>query len=69
MDAARRKMFEDAFAHENKLKETIRLLLDYVDMLGAELDETAPIAHLHGWRSTRAEEGKRIRKALGSKEE
>ena len=69
MTPARRKMFEDAFANERKLKETIKLLLDYVDLLGAELDELALFAANRGWKSSRAEEGKRIRQALGITEE
>ena len=64
-----RKIFEEALSHENKQKETIRLLLDYIDMLGAEISELAPFAANHGWKSSRVEEGKRIRQALGSKEE
>jgi hypothetical protein len=36
----------------------------YAALLGAELNETATIAHLHHWRSTRFEEGKRLRAEL-----
>lgn len=64
----RRQMFEEALAYEGKLRQTAILLLDYIDLLGAELEETAPIAHDHGWRSSRVEEGKRIRAALGIKD-
>lgn len=61
----RRQMFEEALAHEGKLRQTAVLLLDYIEVLSAELDETAPMASLHGWKSSRVEEGRRIRIALG----
>lgn len=60
----RRQMFEEAAAL-GKPEETVILLLDYIDMLSAELNETAQIAHLYHWRSSRVEEGKRLRAALG----
>jgi hypothetical protein len=69
-------MFEKALeadvqnaAKYEKLRQTALLLLDYIDVVSAELDETAPIAHSRGWRSTRVEEGRRIRAALGIHDE
>ena len=50
-----------------KLKSTILVfnyikeLESYVKFLTDELDELAPIAHVHGWRSTRTEEGENRR--------
>jgi len=33
----------------------------YMKLLGAELDEIAPLASAHGWKSSRYEEGKQCR--------
>lgn len=41
------------------------LLLEYITLLSEELDETVPVAYAHGWRSSRHEEGERLRKLLG----
>ena len=43
----------------------IELLREYVALLGKELAETAIISHTHGWRTSRFEEGKALRKKLG----
>lgn len=40
----------------------------YVDLLRKELEETVSIAYVHGWRSTRFEEGKLLRAELGIRE-
>jgi len=42
---------------EKKLKE-------YIKLLGEELDELAVLAHTHGWRSTRGEQGLRLRNEI-----
>lgn len=50
-----------------KLDEQVRLIglwRQYVELLGKELQEVAPIAHDRGWRSTRHEEGKKLREQL-----
>lgn len=39
---------------------------EYIALLGKELDETASIAHIHGWRSSRVEEGKILREEIAS---
>ena len=57
----RRKLWEDVLAQDQRRRSLLILLLDYIDLLGAELDETALVAHVHGWRSTRHEEGNRLR--------
>ena len=36
----------------------------YVQLLEAELDETVTWAAVHGWRSSRFEEGERLRAAI-----
>lgn len=41
---------------------------EYVDLLTEELGETAVLAALRGWKSTRCEEGERLREALRPKE-
>lgn len=60
----RRKLIEDTIQQEDKLKRLCLLLLDYIDLLTAELNETAIMASLHGWKSSRVEEGKVIREKL-----
>ena len=37
----------------------------YTDLLVAELQEVVGMAAMHGWKSSRYEEGKRLRAALG----
>lgn len=61
----RRKRFEEILVHEAHRRKVTVLLLDYIDMLVAELEETSGIAFVHGWRSSRVEEGKRLRAELG----
>ncbi len=34
---------------------------EYIKLIGDELYETVPLAAMHGWQSTRHEEGKRQR--------
>jgi hypothetical protein len=52
-----------------KLSRTALLLIDYIEMLSRELDEAADMAALHGWKSTRVNQGKRLRAELGISEE
>ncbi len=52
------------------MKQLLKEYKNYIKLLGEELDETVPIAHAHGWRSTRYDRGKQIREnieKLGSK--
>ena len=39
-------------------------LITYIGLLGRELDELAVLAHLHGWRTIRKEEGEKARAKL-----
>ena len=39
-------------------------LISYIALLGKELDGTASLAHIHGWRSGRVEEGEEARARL-----
>ena len=39
-------------------------LTQYIELLKSECDDMAVIAHVHGWRSDRVEEGKRMRAEL-----
>lgn len=41
-------------------------LKEYIQLLSDELSEVAPIAFVHGWRSNRFEEGKKLRRTLRS---
>lgn len=64
MTSERRQLWEQALAEGPHLRKLSLLLLDYIDLLGAELDETAPMAHARGWRSSRVAEGERLRAAI-----
>jgi len=44
--------------------ELIKALDEYIELLGDELNELAGLAHVHGWRSGRAEQGKDLRKKI-----
>jgi hypothetical protein len=50
----------------NKLIKYNVLLLDYNDLLSQELNEVAPIAIAHRWKSTRFEEGERLRNEINN---
>ena len=39
-------------------------LISYIGLLGKELDELAILVHVHGWRTTRKEEGEKARAKL-----
>ena len=68
----RTEMFRQALMglceNATKARKTAALLLDYIEMLSAELEETAPLAAMRGWKSSRIEEGRRLREALGVEE-
>jgi len=42
----------------------IKAYQDYIELLGLEMDELAPFAATHGWKSSRYEEGKKARKLI-----
>lgn len=42
----------------------IKALEKYIVMLGKELDEVVPMASIHGWKSSRYEEGKKMREKI-----
>lgn len=44
--------------------ELVKALEDYIVLLGKELDEVVPMASVHGWKSSRFEEGKKMRKKI-----
>ncbi len=46
------------------LRAEIALRTKYEELLGAELDELISSASIRGWRSSRAGEGKRLRKEI-----
>jgi len=43
------------------MKDLVAALDHYVKLLSDELNEITMLAHVHGWRSTRSEEGKIVR--------
>jgi hypothetical protein len=52
---------------ENERDEVSKLLKiteQFLDLLGEELHDTAVIASLHGWKSTRIEQGKVLREKI-----
>ena len=42
----------------------IKTLQEYIVLLGKELDEVVPMASVHGWKSSRYEEGKVARRKI-----
>jgi len=44
--------------------ELIKAFQEYIVLLGKELDEVVPMASVHGWKSSRFEEGKKIREKI-----
>jgi len=44
--------------------ELIKTLQEYIVLLGKELDEVVPMASVHGWKSSRFEEGKKMREKI-----
>ena len=58
---------KDGISEEDRLigyVDYISELISYIGLLGKELDAVVPLAHVHGWRSTRHEEGKEARAKL-----
>lgn len=49
-------------AKERIYEQKYNDLIEYVKLLTDELNEVVPIAHVHGWRSSRVEQGKEMRK-------
>ena len=45
-------------------RELIAALEEYIVLLGKELDEVIPMAAVHGWKSSRYEEGKVARRKI-----
>ena len=48
----------------DKLTELVQALEEYIVLLGKELDEVIPMAAVHGWKSSRYEEGKVARRKI-----
>ena len=46
------------------VKDLVGALDEYVTCMGAELSETAVLADLHGWRSSRVKKGKLMRERI-----
>ena len=53
----------------DKLTELVQALEEYITLLGKELDEVIPMAAVHGWKSTRFEEGKKLRALISAQRE
>lgn len=48
----------------SRIEQTISVYDGYIKLLGEELDEVAGIAAVHGWVSSRSEQGQRYRDAI-----
>jgi hypothetical protein len=44
--------------------ELIKALEQYIVLLGKEITALTPIAYIHGWKSTRAEQGEKLRNKI-----
>jgi len=45
-------------------KQLVQKLEEYIKLLGEEVSEVAVLAHIHGWSSSRVEEGIKRRKEI-----
>lgn len=52
-----------------QLEKIIEKQEEYIELLGEELDDVVQLASLHGWKSSRYEEGKKLRGELASLKE
>ncbi len=57
------EMYEICNLVNNKMK-LIAALDEYVNLLGEELNEVVPLAHVHGWKTQRFEKGKEMREKI-----
>ena len=48
------------------LEARLKAREQYIELLGAEINELIPLAFTHGWVSTRAEEGRRLRAIIAA---
>jgi hypothetical protein len=49
---------------KREMLRLIGLYEEYIALLGKEIDETATIASIHGWKSSRYEQGKEMREKI-----
>jgi len=57
---------EDSRTNKKPVRLTPLLLAqqEYIDLLCEELDELAGLAYSHGWKSSRVEEGEKLRQKI-----
>lgn len=48
----------------NKLRELIFHQSELINLLGDEINDLSPLACMHGWRTTRFEQGEKIRRNI-----
>lgn len=53
---------------EQELSRLVEKQREYINLLVEELDELVSIASVHGWKSSRVEEGERLRSEISSLE-
>jgi hypothetical protein len=62
-----RRHLKEAFTrcHDAAVREREALWIEYIDLMGEELNDLIALASTHGWQSSRVGEGKRMRGLLG----
>lgn len=60
---------DEAIRERDELRELVKAYQDYTQLLGDEINDTAAVAYLHGWRSSRYEQGKVLREKIKQLEE
>jgi hypothetical protein len=55
---------EEYVAEIERLKEILKIMKEYNDLLGDEMNQTVLIAHRHGWQSEKYEKGLELRDKL-----
>ncbi len=51
-------------SNEDRKDKLIEKLEEYIKMLGEEIDSMIVMASIHGWKSTRGEQGEKLRKEI-----
>lgn len=50
----------------DKIQNLVKAYEEYIEILGAEIDDLAPMASTHGWKSARFEAGKQAREKIAA---
>ncbi len=63
-DKFQRDIFLEGSVSGDRKIELIKTQQEYIDLLIAEINDLCGMASVHGWRSTRVDEGKRLREKI-----